>query len=105
MIDVARQLNSFLRIDPNAINRLFSHRVSCNWRLANHPTVQVRGNNRRYSVGVLGIINGLLLGRGGSKTVVVARVSARTHRIIGFASKPYRTCFRGSRETAPRPRD
>ena len=53
-------LNSLLEIDRNAITILCSTRIGCNEELANHPTVQVHANKAKfYSVGFLGIINGL----------------------------------------------
>lgn len=53
-------LNTLLRIDPFAINALVSMRVSCNVKLANHPTVQVGTLGGVHSmVGWLGILNGM----------------------------------------------
>ena len=58
-------LNTILEADPKAIEALVQHRVGCNTTLADHPTVQVGKNDspggevRQYTVGLLGIINGL----------------------------------------------
>ena len=64
--EVINFLNSLLEIDNDAITELFNDRVSCNEKLANHDTVQVRGydpitnqKTDKYSVGILGILNGL----------------------------------------------
>lgn len=53
-------LNSLLEIDRSAITILCSTRIGCNEELANHPTVQVHASKAKfYSIGFLGIINGL----------------------------------------------
>lgn len=53
-------LNGLLEIDPLAINALFSARVACNEKLANHETVQVgRVSENYYQVGMIGVLNGL----------------------------------------------
>ena len=56
-------LNRALETDPLAINMLFKHRVGCNENLANDPTIQVKAwtdqHGRDYSLGALGLINGL----------------------------------------------
>lgn len=61
-------LNDMLRCDRAATSDLFlNRRVYCNRRLLNHPTIQVNqsveraplGYQKLYSVGLLGVINGL----------------------------------------------
>lgn len=52
-------LNAAKEADLDAIQALVGHRVPCNERLANHPTVQVGRRLEPFSVGMLGIINGL----------------------------------------------
>lgn len=52
-------LNELLTIDPTCINALFTHRVRCNDKMADHPTVQVRPHAAKYTVGVLGLLNAL----------------------------------------------
>lgn len=53
-------LNTMLEIDRKAVSGLFLYRLGCNEELANHRTVQVREySNGEYSVGFLGILNGL----------------------------------------------
>lgn len=47
-------LNELLQCDQGAVEALVEHRVPCNKKLLNHPTVQC--NN---TVGMLGIINAL----------------------------------------------
>ncbi len=54
-------LNEMLKIDRRATESLFSMRVGCNKKLANHPTIQVMQVHKNYHiVGILGILNGLL---------------------------------------------
>jgi len=53
--------NSLYEYDSKAIKNLIESRVSCNEKMANHPTIQVsdENNDANYKVGLLGIINGL----------------------------------------------
>lgn len=57
---IADLLNELLALDNEAITELFSRRVDCNEKIADHPTVQVRGypDPNKTSLGLLGIING-----------------------------------------------
>jgi len=60
---VVDRLNSMLAVDPDAIEALVNHRIDCNETLAGHPTCQVRarkGGGPPYTVGFLGVINGIL---------------------------------------------
>ena len=53
-------LNDLLKVDPDAINALFSIRVGCNKSLADHPTLQVIGLSKDYFIfGIIGLLNGL----------------------------------------------
>lgn len=70
-------MNELLEMDPVAVSALCHVRVPCNETLAAHPKVQVAllrdpaeagSNGDEYSVGLLGVLNGLggadYLGRG-----------------------------------------
>jgi len=69
--DAVRILNEALEADPEAVNRLFNHRVRVNEALTLHPTIQVASLSvkdarpedtsevRVSTLGVLGLINGL----------------------------------------------
>jgi len=69
-------LNRAVKSDPDAMDKLFNHRVPCNEILAEDPTIQVRGHRTKgwsiddtkgivikeesnYKVGLLGILNGI----------------------------------------------
>ena len=60
---IIEYLNSLIKLDKDAIGRLIELRTPCNNNLAKHETVQVldegTNNNPKYSVGLLGILNGL----------------------------------------------
>jgi hypothetical protein len=58
--EAVEALNRALAEDPKAVRQLFAYRVPCNQALADDPTVQVRTEESGASVGVLGIINGIL---------------------------------------------
>lgn len=70
-------MNELLEMDPVAVSALCHVRVPCNETLAAHPKVQVAllrdpaeaaGDDDEYSVGLIGVLNGLggadYLGRG-----------------------------------------
>lgn len=57
--DAIALLNDAYASDPGAMARLVEARVPCNEELADHPTVQVGHRNNSYTVGLMGIINGL----------------------------------------------
>ena len=60
-IDAAiKVLNEMVEADREAVQLLIETRVPCNDALADHPTVQVHSEHGRHSVGLLGVINGLL---------------------------------------------
>ena len=56
-------LNEALRLDTDAIQKLFSYRVACNEDLANSPLPIVIGDyhpeGNPYTVSALGLLNGL----------------------------------------------
>jgi len=52
-------LNSLLNYDRAAVQSLCFKRVMCNEKLGEHPTVQTDLNVGMYSVGLIGILNGL----------------------------------------------
>lgn len=55
-----KKLNEFFDLDPDAISKLFATRVKCNKELAENADVFVRDEgNGEYSVGILGILNGI----------------------------------------------
>jgi len=58
--DIIELLNDALKIDKEAISKIFLNRVLCNEKLANHPTIQISAINKYNStVSALGILNGL----------------------------------------------
>lgn len=60
--EVIAFLNELLKVDSAAVKALIDARVSCNTKLANHPTVQVMQgshNKEHCKVGLLGLLNGI----------------------------------------------
>lgn len=57
--EVIEALNSMLACDNKAIQSMVMDRVRCNEALADHPSAQVAGDSGYYSIGLLGVINGL----------------------------------------------
>ena len=52
-------MNELLSLDPVAISFMVGNRVPCSSSLGEHPTVQADFREGLYSVGLLGILNGL----------------------------------------------
>jgi len=84
LTDVFSFLNELVAMDPKAVELLIEHRVPCNEALANHPTVQVRGNS---TVGFLGALNGLF-GAYGDGWGSIAAVFEDDGRLVGFERVP-----------------
>ena len=57
--EVLTILNEAHADDPKAMDALIKARVNCNDKLADHPTIQIGVHHNGYSVGLLGILNGL----------------------------------------------
>lgn len=99
-IDTAiRLLNEALAADRDAMEKLISNRVNCNEVLAKHPTIQVKafaekgssygksevtGPLIRYSVGMLGIINGIFGADENENGFIAARFDDETHQLVAF---------------------
>lgn len=65
-------LNEAMDLDKSAIDTLmFARRVNCNEALAKHPNIQVRAEETGYSVGPLGLINGILERAGAARVAAV----------------------------------
>ena len=56
---LVKLLNEILKIDPIALACLITNRVPANMLLTNHPTVQTFMDGNGFTVGLLGILNGL----------------------------------------------
>jgi len=56
---LVKLLNEILEVDPVALACLINNRVPANMLLANHPTVQTFMDGNGFTVGLLGILNGL----------------------------------------------
>jgi len=57
--DAIRYLNELIEIDRPAMAALIANRVPCNQAMADHPTVQVRAQHGGFTVGMVGILNGM----------------------------------------------
>jgi hypothetical protein len=63
-------LNQMLRADPGATHALIANRIPCNATLAAHPAVQVEARGDLFSVGMLGVLNGVAAAEDGLVVVV-----------------------------------
>ncbi len=87
---IADFLNESLRLDPAAINSLFSTRRMCGTALAEHPTIQVFGKtNGPFFVRFIGILNGILLHHGSTDVLVSTVDDENNQNILSFGVKPY----------------
>ena len=57
--DVCEILNDLLKIDYDACFRLVNHRETCNVKVYNHPTIMVAEIAGEYTVGIIGLLNGM----------------------------------------------
>lgn len=75
-VDLARNivslLNDALTRDREAVTALLNSRVTCNKDLTDHPTIQCGERGGRFTVGVLGILNGLCGVKGDGHGLIVA---------------------------------
>lgn len=79
---VLKVLNEALKADKDAVNGICQYRVPCNEELAFHPTIQVKLTRlKRYEVGFIGILNGILEEAGEPK---ISMVIDDTGELIGF---------------------
>lgn len=56
-------LNKLLELDKHAIGEIFEFRVSTVKELAEHPGTYTRSQDGNYSLGVLGLLNGIFNGQ------------------------------------------
>lgn len=61
--EIVELLNELLETDRAAIAALTANRVPCNQKIADHPTVQVASQNDGYTLGMIGLLNGICDGR------------------------------------------
>lgn len=78
-----RLLNNMLKLDPTAVMALINQRVPVNADLADHPTIQSLHHRYGFSVGILGILNGLI-GVNSAGSGVLAAVLDKDHNIVKF---------------------
>lgn len=76
-------LNEALKADSEAMSRLISSRVSCNTKLADHPTIQVIEEKGQTLVGLIGIVNGIVERQTGERLCAVYKDDSMT-KLTGF---------------------
>lgn len=84
---IIRFLNELYQLDPEAIEKLVETRVPCNDKLADHPTVQVSLDpvTKQSTVGLLGIMNGLVGTRPDGYGYIAGVYDDVTGRLLSFA--------------------
>ena len=84
---ICTRLNTLLE-DPGvreALQLLINTRVPVNEAVADHPTIQCSGTNpSEYSVGFLGIINGIIGGKGGH---FIANFDDNSGQLLHFGTR------------------
>lgn len=84
-------LNELLVLEPSATNNLMLWHARCSEALLAHPTIQVSGgfgDEPRYSVGIMGILNGLVGKDQDGYGCVLVETLGNTGRIIRFSLRP-----------------
>ena len=77
-------LEFLCQTDREALGQLLEHRVACSLSTAEHPTVQVQsGEEGRYEVGMLGILNSILETLTGKR--IGAQFDAESGELLGFS--------------------
>ena len=86
-------LNEAYKADPKAIETLFRVYVTCNEKLAEHPTIEVKESEGDNVVGFLALINGFVDGK-------VGAMYNEKQKLIGFTvvEKPTFTVGEGEEE-------
>jgi hypothetical protein len=85
-------LNELTELDRPAVAALIANRVPCIRELAEHPTVQVGAQHGGFSVGLLGILNGLCGVNDRGWGVIAAKFEDATEKefgaLLGFEVNP-----------------
>ena len=64
--DVVDYLNELLALDRELVTKLVKQQTVCNEGVAQHPSVKVRKYNAgQYSIGLVGLLNGLFSAKWG----------------------------------------
>jgi len=81
-------LNELVDADPVAMTQLIETRVPCDETLVEHPTVQVLVEGDKHSVGMLGILNGIIGARPEDGWGYVAAEFDDDGRLVKFLRTP-----------------
>jgi hypothetical protein len=77
-------LNEVHALDPAAVNALVNHRVPCNAALVDHPTVQCGKSADSFTVGLIGLLNGLVGVDAEGNGAIASMVDTETGTVTGF---------------------
>lgn len=86
--DAVRVLNEAFELDKGGLKALFRVKVATNDALSDHPTIQVleRPDNKgTYTLGVLGLLNGILGVDENSCGFVAGLFDDETDELVGFS--------------------
>lgn len=84
--EVAEFLEELRTLDSNAISALFNNYVPCSQDTVNHDHVIVDGSDEKPTLGVLGLINGLLTKCGSKEVIYVIKDESSSDKVLGFGS-------------------
>ncbi len=85
--DVINFLNDLFYRDPDAVVRLLDFSTPCNREMADHPTMPVREGDDCFSVGLLGILNGLFDARSDGQPPICVEFSPKGE-MLRFCETP-----------------
>lgn len=79
-------LNELFNADPAAARALLACRVPCNQAIADHPAIVVAQDESGagFTLGLVGLLNGLLPPRNPGDPAVAASYDEATDELIGF---------------------
>jgi len=84
--EVVEFLNEAIKLNSSAMHMLINSRVQCNEALAKHPTIQVMKGPQGvdWSVGMLGILNGIFGINENGYGCIVADFDSETQQLKRF---------------------
>jgi hypothetical protein len=82
---IIQLMNSALILDREAIDALVKRRVVCNADLAQHPTIQVRTGSAAPTLGLVGLLNGIVGVDEQGNGYIAADFDSATDKLLWFS--------------------
>lgn len=86
--DAIRILNELFEASPEAMERLYLHRVPCTAKLSEHPTCQVGATQGGFDLGIVRVLNALFGCGENGQGYIAAKIDDVTGNLVGFCTTP-----------------